>query len=282
MEKTVPELVVEFLPKWRIWALGMTRDPVKAADLVQDVAQRALAAADTFVPGTSFSKWSSKIMVHRYIDIRNDGRELCNLEDIPNISVRADHEDKLALRELDTALKQLPPEQRDAIIMFAIEEIPYEAAAEITGCPTGTLKSRLHRARSTLREILEVEKIDNPRTLRDGPLARYPLFASNRYKALRKALAETEEQITTRRGLEAAAAEPYAKRGYSPTNIATTLGLLLGQTSITSGRFLNPLAETIISDVAKLTPEAAGVAPGYVIKHYDWLKSDRHHDRGVN
>ncbi|HSU04552.1 MAG TPA: sigma factor-like helix-turn-helix DNA-binding protein, partial [Acetobacteraceae bacterium] len=47
-----------------------------------------------------------------------------------------------------------PPDQREALFMIALQEIPYETAAEKTGCAIGTLKSRVHRARLQLRAFM--------------------------------------------------------------------------------------------------------------------------------
>jgi RNA polymerase sigma-70 factor (ECF subfamily) len=52
-----------FLPKMRVWALGLTRNRPAAEDLVQDVAVKVLLANESFVPGTNFSAWVHKIMI---------------------------------------------------------------------------------------------------------------------------------------------------------------------------------------------------------------------------
>jgi RNA polymerase sigma-70 factor (ECF subfamily) len=48
-----------FLPNMRVWAMGLTRNRAAAEDLVQDVAMKALAASESFVPGTNFSAWGA-------------------------------------------------------------------------------------------------------------------------------------------------------------------------------------------------------------------------------
>ena len=67
------------------------------------------------------------------------------------MAVAPAHEDRIALRELNSAVSRLPDDQREALFMIVLQEKSYEAAAELTGCAIGTLKSRVHRARVQLR-----------------------------------------------------------------------------------------------------------------------------------
>ncbi len=76
------------------------------------------------------------------------------MDSMPDLPVPAAHEDRTALRELGWALNRLPPDQREALFMIVLQEKSYEAAAEVTGCAIGTLKSRVHRARLQLRAYL--------------------------------------------------------------------------------------------------------------------------------
>ncbi len=63
--------------------------------------------------------------------------------------------DGLALREVAQSVQRLPDEQRQILLLVGLEGFSYEEAAQITGVPVGTVKSRLSRARRTLREMLE-------------------------------------------------------------------------------------------------------------------------------
>jgi RNA polymerase sigma-70 factor, ECF subfamily len=56
-----------FLPKMRVWAMALTRNRAAAEDLVQDVAMKALAASESFAPGTNFSAWVHRIMTNHFI-----------------------------------------------------------------------------------------------------------------------------------------------------------------------------------------------------------------------
>ena len=149
--------LIAFLPKMRVWALALTRNRAAAEDLTQDVATKALVARDCFIPGTNFSAWVHRIMINHFISSVRNRREFTDMDSMPDLPVPAAHEDRTALRELGWALNRLPADQREALFMIVLQEKSYEAAAEVTGCAIGTLKSRVHRARLQLRVYLTGE-----------------------------------------------------------------------------------------------------------------------------
>jgi DNA-directed RNA polymerase specialized sigma24 family protein len=70
---------------------------------------------------------------------------------------KADANCALEYDEFCHALDKLPPEQREALVLIGASGQSYEDAAQICGCPTGTMKSRVHRARSDLAQLLAIE-----------------------------------------------------------------------------------------------------------------------------
>jgi len=146
------------LPKMRGWAKALTRNHAAADDLSQDAAIKALAARDSFVPGTNFSAWVHRIMVNHFISGVRGRRVFAEMDDIPEVAVPAAHEDRIALRELGWALERLPTDQRQALSMIVLQEKSYEDASEATGEAVGTLKSRVHRARLQLRSHMTGER----------------------------------------------------------------------------------------------------------------------------
>ena len=148
------EELIAFLPRMRIWAMALTRNRAAAEDLTQDVATRALVARHCFTPGTNFSAWVHRIMLNHFISSVRNKHEFTGVESMPEQPIAASHEDHTALHELSRALDRLPRDQREALSMIVLQELPYEAAAEQTGCAIGTLKSRVHRARLRLRSFM--------------------------------------------------------------------------------------------------------------------------------
>jgi RNA polymerase sigma-70 factor (ECF subfamily) len=148
------EQLISFMPKMRVWALALTRNRAAAEDLMQDVATKVLLAENCFIPGTNFSAWVHRIMINHFISLMRSRREFTDSDSMPEISVAASHEDRMALHELGWALDRLPADQREALSMIVLQEQSYEDAAQQTGCAIGTLKSRVHRARLQLRAYM--------------------------------------------------------------------------------------------------------------------------------
>jgi RNA polymerase sigma-70 factor (ECF subfamily) len=152
MDHDISEQLTALMPKMRVWALAMTRNRANADDLAQEVAAKALNAQGQFAAGTNFSAWIRRIMVNASISRLRSQRNITDA--VPDIAVPASGEHHIALNELGQAVDRLPSDQREALLMVALEEISYEDAAERTGCAIGTMKSRVHRARQHLRDYL--------------------------------------------------------------------------------------------------------------------------------
>ncbi|MGH7729264.1 MAG: sigma-70 family RNA polymerase sigma factor [Vulcanimicrobiaceae bacterium] len=139
-----------------------------AADLTQEAFLRVYKAWRSFQPGTSFLAWIYRIVTNLYRDElrRRKGRYF---EEIPedNAPQRFGGQRPLATTPIDDlvdaeldeplsrALAQLSPDQRQVVLLADIEEYSYQEIAEIVGCSIGTVRSRLHRARSLLRRLIE-------------------------------------------------------------------------------------------------------------------------------
>lgn len=61
------------------------------------------------------------------------------------------------MRALEHAMRQLPDEHREALVLVGAAGLTYEEAAEICGCALGTIKSRVNRARTRLLKIMEAD-----------------------------------------------------------------------------------------------------------------------------
>jgi RNA polymerase sigma-70 factor (ECF subfamily) len=75
-------------------------------------------------------------------------------EDMPELAQPVRENEGLVLRDLDAAIKRLPPEQREVLLLVALEDMSYDEAAESLGIPIGTVMSRIARAREKLRTML--------------------------------------------------------------------------------------------------------------------------------
>ncbi|MBU8545671.1 MULTISPECIES: sigma-70 family RNA polymerase sigma factor [Roseomonadaceae] len=152
--------VIALLPRLRVQALALTRNRAAADDLVQDAVANALAAQNSFTPGTNFPAWMHRILRNRFISTLRKQRETTDIEDVPAsaFAVSATHEDRLILKELGNAVNRLPADQREALFMVVLQGMSYEDVAEATGCAVGTAKSRVFRARRQLQTWLTGEE----------------------------------------------------------------------------------------------------------------------------
>ncbi|MGG5817797.1 sigma-70 family RNA polymerase sigma factor [Falsiroseomonas sp. HW251] len=145
--------LIALLPRLRIQALALTRNPSAASDLVQDAIFNALAARDSFTLGTNFPAWMHRILRNRFISDTRKRRPSSDLDAVPEalLATPAAHEDMLVLKELHVALGRLPAVQRETLFMIVLHGMSYEQVAAMTGCAVGTAKSRVFRARQQLQ-----------------------------------------------------------------------------------------------------------------------------------
>ncbi|TNC09929.1 sigma-70 family RNA polymerase sigma factor [Methylobacterium terricola] len=141
------------VPRLRRYAQSLTRHGPDADDLVQQTLLKAWEHRRQFVPGTSLPAWLFAILRNGFFN----GRRKHRLE-VPDpdgthaagLANAAEQEHKASLRDLQAALDRLDSAHREALVLVAVEGMTYEAAAGVIGCPAGTVKSRVSRARDRL------------------------------------------------------------------------------------------------------------------------------------
>lgn len=116
---------------------------------------------DQFQPGTRLDSWMYRIMRNIWIDESRarSRRSETFVDEEAGMSVGADgsQEAQVLLGDVDRAMSRLPEDQREAVLLVMVEGYSYKEAAEIVGCPVGTLNSRLVRGRDALMQMLEAE-----------------------------------------------------------------------------------------------------------------------------
>ena len=148
------------LPQLRRYARGLTGDRAWADDLVQDATERALNRAKSFHAGTNLRAWLFTIMRNLYIDQLRGRRDIAvDDETAPwrHMAAPRGEVDGLVLRDVQRALYCLPVEQREVMLLVCVEEMSYQEASVVLNVPTGTVMSRLSRAREHMRVLLGEE-----------------------------------------------------------------------------------------------------------------------------
>lgn len=149
--------LISLVPRLRRYALSLTFDGNEADDLVQFTLLKAWEHRGRFQPGTSLVAWLFTILRNTFINGRRKrSRELPDPDGayaaVLAEPARQDH--ALQLRDLQAAISRLDPAHREALVLVAVEGLSYEAAAVVIGCPAGTVKSRVSRARDRLLQDL--------------------------------------------------------------------------------------------------------------------------------
>jgi RNA polymerase sigma factor (sigma-70 family) len=149
--------LIACIPRLRRYARALLGDRTGADDLVQDTMERGWKKLSTWQRGSDMRAWLFGIMHNLHVDqVRKPSLPTEELdEDTPAMVSHHQVSDGLELRDLDTALRSLPPEQREILLLVALEEMSYEEVAATLGLPLGTVMSRLSRARQKLRAQME-------------------------------------------------------------------------------------------------------------------------------
>lgn len=152
-------------------AYRWTRSEADAEDLVQDVLVKLAARVDEMAAIEQLRPWLIKSVYHRYVD-KYRGQRNSPLVSMASLDAGNEDEDsaaflldvadprdeiaRLQLRAtLQTALDQLDENQREVVLLHDAEGYSDQETAEILGISIGTVKSRLHRARTRLKSFLE-------------------------------------------------------------------------------------------------------------------------------
>ncbi|MBS1130895.1 MAG: Sigma-70 region 2:Sigma-70 region 4 [Proteobacteria bacterium] len=145
------------LPRLRRYARAMLGDRAAADDLVQDTLERAWSRISQWRQGSDLRAWLFGIMHNLRIDqLRRAGLATTSLdEDAAEVPLRPTQTDRLELMDLESALRQLPDEQREILLLVALEEMSYADIATLLGIPIGTVMSRLSRGRERLRVVMD-------------------------------------------------------------------------------------------------------------------------------
>ena len=145
----------------------LTGNTVDAEDLVQETYARALRAADQFTPGTNLKAWLCRILRNTFVSVyrrrRHDpvvgGLDTVN-PGVPTPAeesflgdVELDRLRKVVGEDIERALMSLGDDAR-TVILLDLEGLTEVEVADVVGCPVGTVKSRLARARAVPRRLL--------------------------------------------------------------------------------------------------------------------------------
>jgi RNA polymerase sigma-70 factor (ECF subfamily) len=154
------------IPAIRAYAWILTRDSEARDDLAQEAILKAWAKRDQFTLGTCMRSWAFMIVRNQYLGQKRTSWRTVELDQQAAETTLVANENPVSVLELDDlreALDQLPADQREALMLVAAAGLSYEEVARICGCPIGTVKSRVSRARASLLLIMDHGRVGSHR-----------------------------------------------------------------------------------------------------------------------
>jgi len=154
---TPDESLLTWVPRLRRYARALAGNRDDADDLVQDTLERAWARAALWRGVTDMRGWLFSIMHNLHVDGVRRPRLATQAidDDTPELATAPTQGERLAVLDLQAALDQLPVEQKEIVLLVALEDMAYADIAKTLGIPIGTVMSRLSRGRERLRALMD-------------------------------------------------------------------------------------------------------------------------------
>ncbi|MGB5081228.1 MAG: RNA polymerase sigma factor [Burkholderiales bacterium] len=148
--------IIEHIPRLRRYARALVGDRYIADDLVQDTLERAWNKFYLWRQGSDLRAWLFTIMHNVFVNQARRRRYEIEqaMDELPSVGVRATQGDQLELEDVDRALRALSLEQREVVLLIAVEQLTYDEVGRALGIPIGTVMSRLSRGRERMRQLL--------------------------------------------------------------------------------------------------------------------------------
>ena len=148
--------LLSWVPRLRRYARALATNRNDTDDLVQDTLEKALLKSALWHGVLDMRAWLFGMMHNLHVDgVRRPRLHTVLLDDdTPEQPVAATQGDRLAVLDLQAALERLPIEQREIILLVALEDMSYAEVATTLGIPIGSVMSRLSRGRERLRGLM--------------------------------------------------------------------------------------------------------------------------------
>ena len=152
-------LIVPFIPNLRRYARALVGDRDGADDLVQDTLERAVRKFHLWRPG-DLRAWLFSIMHNVFVN-QLKARRIAPEVDIDETQIAAPIPTVTGIDvgDVQRALSCLAPEQREVLLLIALEDMTYADVSRALGIPIGTVMSRLSRGRERLRRAMSGEPV---------------------------------------------------------------------------------------------------------------------------
>lgn len=152
--------LLQALPALRRYCYALTGNAANADDLLQSSAEKALSRWQQYEVGTHFDRWLYRLCRNLWIDIMRRDKpteewQEDDVLDLPSLSLEQEIGPKRSLVLVKAQMDSLSDALRTVLYLVAVEGRSYQETAEILEIPTGTVMSRLSRARQQLSSAFE-------------------------------------------------------------------------------------------------------------------------------
>ena len=193
---SIQQQILGFEPQLRAYAMSLSRSADKSDDLVQETMLRAISKIETFRPGTNLGAWLTTILRNCYLsDLRRRRNEVEDADGCYSESLRAAPEQEAVLeyKEFWTALREIPFDQREALLLVGAAGLSYEDTAMLCRTTTGT-------ANQLIPDVIRAFLGDRPCRIRSPSAIRpwqFVLMPLHGYLLLCERLAEDGARFAT-------------------------------------------------------------------------------------
>ncbi len=163
-------LALSYLEELTAFASRLARNAADADDLVQATYERAFRSWPSLQDARACRAWLFRIARNLHVDRKRATRARPELRPVepgdrvaPETLISPETVERLQAREIEGALLQLPPEQREVVLLCDVWGFEYAEIAEVTGAPLGTVRSRIGRGRARLAALLGMGLQRRPR-----------------------------------------------------------------------------------------------------------------------
>jgi len=150
-------LVVQYSGLLMAVSRRYSKDPSSSKDILQEALIQILNSITSFKEKGSFEGWMKRIVINiaiKYFRNKSYKNELYTIEDHPENSVEPIAYSSMAAAELIEVIERLPDSYRTIFNLYAIEGFSHKEISEMLHITESTSRSKLSRARSSLKKIL--------------------------------------------------------------------------------------------------------------------------------
>ena len=156
MTEKIRQQIADMHPRIFKFGCRLTGTTLGGDELAQETCRRAIDKIDTWKPGTSLHSWMYMIARRLHWNNVRDRRDMVEYVDYRHtVDGERAMELRLLLRSVLGFISRMPKHQRDTMLLVVFKGMPSTEAAKVMGVKTGTIASRLCRARASINEFVE-------------------------------------------------------------------------------------------------------------------------------